>query len=229
MCGRRLHYLSADLSPTGDRSAIRDYGKGIKVKKLDLLITGVGGQGVILASDIVSEAALAADYDAKKTDTLGMAQRGGSVISHVRIARQVWSPLIKDGEVDILVAFEKLEAARWSHYLRPGGVAIVNNQAIPPLSVSVGNERYPSDEEIANILKRRTDRVYFVDGTNRARELGDVRTLNMFMLGCISLFVPLIKAHVWKNSLCQRLPSKLQKINITAFDRGRKEVRDAHL
>ena len=199
------------------------------MKKLDLLITGVGGQGVILASDITGEAALAAGYDAKKTDTLGMAQRGGSVVSHVRIARQVWSPLIKEGEVDILVAFEKLEAARWGCYLRPGGIVIVNNQAIPPLSVSIGNERYPSDEEIANILKRRTDCIYFVDGISRATDLGDVRTLNMFMLGCVSLFVPLIKVHIWKESLCQRLPSKIQKINLTAFDQGRKEIRGAYL
>lgn len=199
------------------------------MKKLNLLMTGAGGQGIILASDVVGEAALAAGYDVKKTDTLGMAQRGGSVVSHVRIARQVWSPLIKEGYGDILVAFEKLEAARWGHYLRPGGIAIVNNHALPPLSVSTGSERYPGDEEIASIMKRQTDRVYFVDGTSRARELGDVRTLNMFMLGCLSLFVPLIKVHIWKDSLRQCLPLKLQEINLTAFDRGRKEIRGVHI
>lgn len=199
------------------------------MKKLDLLVTGVGGQGVILASDLIGNAALAAGYDSKKTDTLGMAQRGGSVVSHVRISRQVWSPLIREGEVDILVAFEKLEAARWGHHLRPGGIAIVNNQAIPPLSVLAGNEQYPGDGEIASILKQRTDRIYFVDGTRQARELGDVRMLNMFMLGCVSVFVPFIKVGVWKDSLCQRIPPKSQKINITAFDLGRKEIRGAHL
>ena len=198
------------------------------MKKLNILIAGVGGQGVVLASDIVGEAALAAGYDIKKTDTLGMAQRGGSVISHVRIGQRVWSPLIKEGEVDIIVAFEKLEAARWSHYLRPGAIAIVNNQVVPPLSVNLGNERYPSDEEITNILKRWTDRIYFVDGTSRVRELGNIRTLNMFMLGCASLFIPL-KVHIWKNTIYQHLPSKIQQINITAFDQGRKEIRNVHL
>jgi len=198
------------------------------VKKLDLLITGVGGQGVILASDIIGEAALAAGYDVKKTDTLGMAQRGGSVVSHVRIAYQVWSPLIKEGEVDILVAFEKLEAARWGHYLRPGAVAIVNNHALPPLSVTLGNERYPSDEEITNILRQRTDRIYFVNGTSRVSELGNIRTLNIFMLGCASLFVPL-KVHIWKDSISQRVSSSIRQINITAFDQGRKEIRNVHL
>jgi indolepyruvate ferredoxin oxidoreductase beta subunit len=198
------------------------------VKKLNILIAGVGGQGVVLASDIVGEAALAAGYDIKKTDTLGMAQRGGSVISHVRIGKRVWSPLIKEGEVDIIVSLEKLEAARWSHYLRPGAIAIVNNQVVPPLSVNLGNERYPSDEEITNILKRWTDRIYFVDGTSRVRELGNIRTLNMFMLGCASLFIPL-KVHIWKNTISQHLPSKIQQINITAFDQGRKEIRNVHL
>jgi len=198
------------------------------MKKLDLLVTGAGGQGVILASDIIGETAIAAGYDVKKTDTLGMAQRGGSVISNVRIARQVWSPLIKKGEVDILLALEKLEAARWAYYLRPGGIAIVNNQALPPLSVSLGNARYPSDEEIVNILKKRTDRVFFIDGTRRARELGNIRTLNIFMLGCASLFTP-FKVQVWKDSISQRLPASIRQINITAFDRGRKEMQGAHL
>ena len=198
------------------------------MKKLDLLITGVGGQGVILASDIVGEAAIVAGYDVKKTDTLGMAQRGGSVISHVRIAPQVWSPLVKEGEVDIMLALEKLEAARWSSYLRPGGIAIVNNQALPPLSVSLGNERYPGDEEITDILKQRTARIYFVDGTRRARELGNVRTFNMFMLGCASLFIP-FRVHIWKDSISQRLPSSIRQINIIAFDQGRKEIRDVRL
>ncbi len=198
------------------------------MKKTDLLVTGVGGQGIILASDVVGGAAIAAGYDVKKTDTLGMAQRGGSVISHVRIAHQVHSPLIKEGEVDILVSFEKLEAARWSFHLRPGGITIVNNQALPPLSVSLGKERYPSDEEIKDILRQRTNRIYFVDGTSRARELGNARVLNMFMLGCLSRFVPL-KVHIWKDSLRQHIPSHIQKINISAFDQGRKEIQDAHI
>jgi len=198
------------------------------VKKLDLFITGVGGQGNILAGDIVGEVAMNAGYDVKKTDTLGMAQRGGSVISHLRIASQVCSPLIKQGEVDIILAFEKLEAVRWSHYLRPGGIAIINNQAIPPLSVSIGSEQYPDDEKIANILKRQTDRVYFVEGTRRVRELGNIRTLNIFMLGCVSLFMP-FKVGIWKDSISKRLPANIRQINITAFEQGRREMRSVCL
>ena len=198
------------------------------MKKLDVLITGVGGHGVILASDITSEAAIAAGYDVKKTDTIGMAQRGGSVISHVRIAPKVWSPLIKEGGVDILLAFEKLEAARCGYYLRRGGTAIVNNQALPPLSVALGKECYPADEEITDILKQQTDHIYFVDGIRQARELGNVRTLNIFMLGCASLFVP-FGVRFWKEAISQRLPASIRQINIAAFEQGRKELKGAHI
>ena len=198
------------------------------MNKQDVLMVGVGGQGIVLSSDILGEAALAAGYDVKKTDTLGMAQRGGSVVSHVRIASHVWSPLIKEGEVDMLVAFEKLEAARWGYYLRSGGLVIVNNQATPPLSVSLGTHRYPSDNEVEDILKKRTERIYFVDGTSRVRQLGDVRTLNMFMLGCGSSFLP-IDVQIWRDCIHQKLPANILQINIAAFEQGRKELSGVNL
>lgn len=199
-----------------------------KLEKIDLLITGVGGQGNILASDIVGEVAITAGYDVKKTDTLGMAQRGGSVISHVRIAEKVFSPLIKEGEVDILLAFEKLEGVRWANYLKPEGIAIINNQAIPPLSVNLGVEKYPTDEEVARILKQRTDRIYLVEGTRRAMELGNAKTLNIFMLGCLSVFLP-FKLQAWQSAIAENLPEKLLKLNTTAFEIGRKEIENVHV
>jgi len=198
------------------------------MKSLNLLVTGAGGQGVILASDIIGETAIAAGYDVKKTDTIGMAQRGGSVLSHMRIARQVWSPLIRQGEADLLLALEKLEAARWASYLKPGGIALVNNHALPPLSVSLGNARYPGDGEIKDILKQFTDQVYFINGTEQAKELGNIRTLNIFMLGGASLFLP-FRIDTWHESIFNRLPEKVRQINLTAFDRGRKEVKGVHI
>ena len=198
------------------------------MKKLDLLVTGVGGQGVILASDIISEVALAVGYDVKKTDTLGMAQRGGGVLSHVRIAPKVWSPLARQGEVDIIIGFEKMETARWGYYLREGGVVVVNNHVLPPLAVNLGYEQYPTDEKITAILKQRTDRIYFVDGTARARELGNVRTLNMFMLGCASALMP-VKVSAWKEVIAAHLPPVIREINIGAFNEGRKEIRGVHI
>jgi len=197
------------------------------VKEINLLITGSGGQGVILASDIIGETAIASGYDVKKTDTLGMSQRGGSVISHMRMSQTVYSPLIKVGGVDVMLSFEKLEAARWSHYLRKGAVVIVNNHALPPSSVSRGNEKYPDNEEIIGFLKRRTDEIYFIDGMGKARDIGNIKTLNILMLGCFSNFAP-FEVNVWKESIRQFIPEKLYDINVTAFEQGRKEIKIAN-
>ncbi len=194
-----------------------------KLKQMDILVTGVGGQGVVLASDIIGETAIAAGFDVKKTDTLGMAQRGGSVVSHVRLGEKVWSPLINEGGVDLVLAFEKIEAARWSHFIKSGATVIINNYEQPPLSVGLGQEKYPTNDEIATALKRRTDRIYFIDAQARAKELGNVRTLNIFMLGCFSVFAP-IDAAIWKESITQRMPPTLLEINLKAFDLGRKEI-----
>jgi indolepyruvate ferredoxin oxidoreductase beta subunit len=193
------------------------------VEKMDLLITGVGGQGVVLASDIIGETALAAGFDVKKTDTLGMAQRGGSVVSHVRLGEKVRSPLIKDGDVDLLLALEKLEAARWSHYLKPNAITIINNYEQPPLSVSLGQEKYPTDNKMVELLKRRTNKIYMIDGNRRAKELGNVRTLNIFMLGCFSAFAPL-DTKLWQDCISKRLPENIREINLKAFEMGRKEI-----
>jgi len=193
------------------------------MRKYDLLLVGVGGQGVVLASNILSDAALAEGYDVKKTDTLGMAQRGGSVISHVRLADKVFSPLVKDGEVDIIVAFEKLEAARWSRHLKPGGLIIINNLSVPPLSVSLGFHQYPSDSKVMGVIKQRTDNVHLIDGSRCETELGQARLLNSFMLGYTSLFLP-IKVKTFKDLISQRMPPKILPINLKAFERGRKEV-----
>jgi indolepyruvate ferredoxin oxidoreductase beta subunit len=195
------------------------------VKNLGLLVTGVGGQGIILASDIIGEAAMSEGYDVKKTDTLGMAQRGGSVVSHIRIGQKVYSPLIPEGEVDLLLAFEKLEAARWVNYLRSGATVVINQYAQPPLSVNLGNEKYPDDKELTAMLGQRTNHVYYVEGTDWARQAGDTRTLNMFMLGCASCFLPL-KVQVWKDTIKQRIPERVREMNTGAFEGGRKEMKD---
>jgi indolepyruvate ferredoxin oxidoreductase beta subunit len=193
--------------------------------KQDILMVGVGGQGIILASDILGEAALEKGLDVKKTDTLGMAQRGGSVTSHLRIGQKVWSPLISPAEADILLAFEKLEAARWVNYLKPGGLAIINNLAIPPLSISLGSQKYPGDQEILDSFKQRTSRLCLVDGSGKIAHLGDTRTLNIFMLGFLSTFLPLdIDSAAWESCLRKQLPSRILDINLRAFEKGREEA-----
>lgn len=193
------------------------------MKKLDVLLAGVGGQGVILASDIIGNTALTSGYDVKKTDTIGMAQRGGSVVSHIRIAPKVWSPLIREGEADIVLGFEKLETARWGYFLSSEGIAVINNQALPPPSVISGNQRYPDDERIIPLLKQRTDSVYLVDAVNLAKEAGNIRTYNILLLGCLSALIP-FKVTAWKTSITQHLAENLHKVNLAAFDRGRQEM-----
>ena len=195
------------------------------MKKYNLIIAGVGGQGVVMAGNIIGEAAMMTGYDVKKTDTLGMAQRGGSVVSHLRIADKVFSPLINQGEVDILLAFEKLEAARWSHFLKPSGIVIVNNQALAPLSVNLGSEQYPSDNEITRIIGHYTEILYILDGTNLAMQLGEVKTLNVLMLGCLSHFIP-FTSEIWRKSIVKNLPTKVIDLNLNAFKIGIKEIKD---
>jgi len=192
------------------------------MKGQNILIAGVGGQGVVLAGNILGDAALADGYDVKKTDTLGMAQRGGSVISHIRFADKVFSPLIQQGEADMIIAFEKLEAARWCHYLKADGIIVINNLALPPLSISFGADCYPDDASIYTALKPFTENIRIIDGSRRARELGNGRLLNTFVLGYCSLFLPL-KTETIKKTIVQRLPQKLVKMNLDAFEAGRRE------
>jgi indolepyruvate ferredoxin oxidoreductase beta subunit len=197
-------------------------------EKKDVLMVGVGGQGIILASDILSQAAISANCDVKKTDTIGMAQRGGSVLSHIRIASHIWSPMIKEGEADILVAFEKLEAVRYLSYLKPNGLAIINDYIIPPLSVSVGTSKYPGNNEIKDAFKQKSIKAYFIDGSGKASATGDIRTLNTFMLGCISHFLS-IDLQIWQQCISKILPAKVLEINNKAFELGRKEIANVNL
>lgn len=192
------------------------------MQKIDLLMVGVGGQGTILASDIVGDVAINSDCDVKKTDTLGMAQRGGSVVSHLRMADRVFSPMIQSGQADILISFEKLEAIRWVNFLKRDALVIVNNHVVPLLSVSLGNHKYPNDSEIVSTFKQMTNRVLMVNGTERAQSLGDIRTLNIFMLGYMSAFMP-FEWKAWEDCLRSRLPAKILDMNLNAFDLGIKE------
>jgi indolepyruvate ferredoxin oxidoreductase beta subunit len=202
----------------------------LEQNKQDILMVGVGGQGTILASDILGEAALAVGLDVKKTDTLGMAQRGGSVTSHLRIGKKVWSPLISPGEADILLAFEKLEAARWASYIKPDGMVIINNLAIPPLSISLGTQRYPDDHEVTGSFRQQTSRVHLIDGTKQAEKLGDVRTLNIFMLGFMSNFLSIkIDGATWKRVITKQLPEKILEINLRAYEKGREAASSVNL
>ena len=190
------------------------------MRPLNFVLVGVGGQGILLASDLLCHAGMAVGYDVKKTDVHGMAQRGGSVISHVRLAEQVFSPMVPIGTADFLLAFEKLEACRWASYLKCDGVAVVNDEAIPTLPLGSGSAPYPSDDAIASILQAHAGRVSMIPAGSLAAELGNARAANVVLLGSLSRFLD-IPAEVWQHAITERVPARFQELNQRAFEVGR--------
>ncbi len=193
------------------------------MKDTNVLMVGVGGHGVILASDGMAEIGVNNGFDVKKTDSLGMAQRGGSVVSHVRWGGHVFSPMTKKGEVDYLLGFEELEAARWAPYLRPDGVVIVADVVVIPVSAIGGAMAYPSWEQIKALLNEYTNRVYLIPATRIASEVGNPRAVNMAMLGFLSAFLEL-DADAWTDTMKARLPAKFVESSVQAFLKAREEA-----
>lgn len=189
--------------------------------QLDFLLAGVGGQGIVLAGDLLAAAALSIGLDVKKSDVFGMAQRGGSVTSAVRIGEKVYSPLPRIGSVDYLLATEKLEAARNAGQLRPGGTAIVAEHRLPPLSVSSGAAAYPRDDEVQAALASRAERVFWVDGERIALELGNRKVVNVVMVGYLAHFLSLPDA-AWEAAIERHVPARFRDLNREAFARGRR-------
>jgi indolepyruvate ferredoxin oxidoreductase beta subunit len=152
----------------------------------NFLLAGVGGQGTLLASNVLAEVALATGYDVKKSEVHGMAQRGGSVNTHIRwAAERVYSPLIGLAEADILLAFEWAEALRYAGYLKPGGAAIVNHHTIKPITVTSGGAHYPTETELLQAFGGITERLHIVPGTAIAHHVGAARVANVVLLGAL--------------------------------------------
>jgi len=192
-------------------------------KSTNVMLVGVGGQGTLLAADVVALVGMASGYDAKKSEVHGMAQRGGSVTSHVRWAERVYSPLIAPGQVDYFMAFERLEALRYAEMLAPHGVLLVNDYRISPVSVSSGNDVYPSDEDERRAYRTIADRVHLVPAMEIAKGLGNARVNNVVMLGVLSAFMDL-DADVWLDVIAQRVPQRFIELNREAFAAGRRSI-----
>jgi len=187
----------------------------------NILIVGVGGQGIMTAAEILAETALAEGYDVKKTEVAGMAQRGGMVTSHVRFGERVLSPSIAPGTADILVGFEIAEALRWCHFLRPDGVAMVNTLRLSPPVVSVGLFEYPEDP--VGEIERAGIKLHAIDAGSIARDLGDLRLVNTVMLGAIADHLPFPSEHL-KERVIERFRARkpaLVPVNERAFEAGR--------
>jgi indolepyruvate ferredoxin oxidoreductase beta subunit len=184
----------------------------------NIAIAGVGGQGILLASDVLAHAALCGGHDVKKNEIHGMAQRGGSVVSEVRFGEAVYSPVIPTGKVDVLVALELLEGLRNAHRVRPGGTVIADDLRIRPAVRPPGVPEYP--EDVADRLASAVDRCSILPATELAREAGNARAANTVLLGALSheLEFPL---EVWKQALEALLRPALLEVNLRAFDLGR--------
>jgi indolepyruvate ferredoxin oxidoreductase beta subunit len=189
-------------------------------KDIKFLISGVGGQGTVLASDILSDVGIFSGYDVKKSDILGLAVRGGAVVSHVRWAEKVHTPVLEEGSADFLVGFEWLETLRRVSYVHPGGTILVNDCRMDPISVSSGEAEYPSREGILSGLKKAAQNVVVIPGLQAALELKEARVLNIVMMGALA---GLLKGEgkIWEEVVQKRVPKRLLTLNLEAYRRGR--------
>lgn len=190
-------------------------------KTVNIMLAGVGGQGVLLASEVISRAALKEGYDVKKSEVHGMAQRGGSVVSNVRFGEKVYSPLIAEGEADILLAFEKLEALRWIDYLKPDGMVITNTQRIDPLTVATGKAEYP--DNVLDALQNTGHKIVSLDALTAAREAGSQKAINTVLIGALVNYTDIDKS-VYQEVIEESVPPKTIEVNNTAFAEGFAQV-----
>ncbi len=191
-------------------------------KSGNILFCGVGGQGILLASELTAEALLAQGFDVKKSEVHGMAQRGGSVEAHLRYGDKVYSPLIEPGSADLLLAFEMMESLRYLPYLHQKSKVIVNTQRIMPPAVATGKTIYP--ENVLEELAERGLTVLPVDGFEIAREAGNVKAANVALVGALSTLLP-IPEKIFLAAIEKRVPERFLEVNLKVFKAGRKAVK----
>ncbi len=188
----------------------------------NILLAGVGGQGVLLASQIFTSVAIEAKLDVKQSEVHGMSQRGGSVTSHVRFGERVYSPTIDPGEADFLIGFERLETLRNMHCLKAGGKVIYNSMRINPGTVASGAAEYPAD--VPEQILAFGEQTFMIDGLGLAEQAGNARSSNVVMVGAVSSFLPLPES-LWEEKIKEILPAKLVDLNLKAFHLGRAAVK----
>jgi indolepyruvate ferredoxin oxidoreductase beta subunit len=194
--------------------------------KRDIVFSGVGGQGVVVISDIFCEAALLDGFDVAKAEIHGMAQRGGAIIAHVRIGDKVQAPLIERGKADIVLGFELLETARAMSMLKPEGTVVVNAKYIPPNAALACFAKPLSQEQLLSMIRAKARAVYEVDGFGIAKKLGNMLVVNTVLLGALSALPenPVKKASL-KKAMASRLKEKYVEVNLKAFQLGMKSVK----
>ncbi len=190
---------------------------------INFLLTGVGGQGTILASNVLADLGMVLGFDVKKAEIHGMSQRGGNVISYIRWGENVYSPIITRGEADIILAFEKLEALRSIEQIKPDGMILINDYAIVPVTVSSGLSEYPDDENIQENMQKFTDKAYWVKGQEIAEEIGYPKASNVVLLGALTSVLEIDPKEVLR-VIAARIPQKYYSYNERAFDAGYESI-----
>jgi indolepyruvate ferredoxin oxidoreductase beta subunit len=185
----------------------------------NILIVGVGGQGTLLASRVLGSLAAKLGADVKLSEVHGMAQRGGSVVTHVKFGDKVYSPLVSRGDADIILAFESLEALRWCDYLKSDGTMVVNDQKIAPMPVITGDREYPVD--IYEQIRQRVGNLIIIDALSKAVECGSAKAANTVLLGVLAAGMDIDK-DIWLECLEETVPPKTVDINKRAFNVGYK-------
>lgn len=185
----------------------------------NIMIVGVGGQGTLLASKLLGYVLLNQGYDVKVSEVHGMSQRGGSVVTYVRFGEKVYSPVIDRGEADIILAFEKLEAARWLTYLKPGGQIIVSTQEIEPMPVITGAAKYPAD--LIQKMETAGAKVDAKDFLSLASQAGSSKAVNIALIGRLSRYFPEISDESWEDAITATVPHKFLELNLKAFALGK--------
>lgn len=193
----------------------------MRIQDLNIVIVGVGGQGTLLTSKILAHIAIKKNFGIKVSELHGMAQRGGSVITHVRIGEQVYSPLVASGSADYLLAFEPLEAARSVSYLKTDGVLIVNTQRISPITVLSGAVIYPESPHLQSVSDTQT--VESLDAFSMAVEAGSYQAVNLVLLGVLSRHLPYTQED-WVDAIASSVPPRTLETNRKAFDAGRNYI-----
>lgn len=182
-----------------------------------IMIVGVGGQGTLLASRILGTALISNGFDVKVSEVHGMSQRGGSVVTYVKYGSKVNSPIVNEGEADLILAFEQLEAARWLQYLKKDGTLIINTQKIDPMSVIIGNSVYP--DGVLDAINKAGAKTTNLDALSLAVSAGSAKAVNVVLIGVMASHMDLNR-DVWINAIKNTVPEKFLEMNLKAFDLG---------
>lgn len=187
----------------------------------NIVLAGVGGQGILLASEVIARAAMAAGHDVKTNEVHGMAQRGGSVVAQIRYGKTVHSPLVELGTAHVLGSLERIESLRCADYLAPNGLAVISTQIVIPITVSSGQAAYPTDAEAR--IRQSFPRLVYLDAAAIASEVGNVKCSNLVLVGALSQGLTLPR-EAWEQAIRQAVKPRFVEINLRAFEAGRGQV-----